>query len=174
MRNTHPLKLIPFIIIGLLLLAIVNLPYGYYTFLRIIVFIYIGILAYQYLIDGKYSRWLIFATIGIIYNPIFSIHLTKSIRIVINLIVVAIIVIYLIVKQKCDKKFQKACDEAWEYEQKVEEFFKNNPKAQKELEDEVESWQTKSRKPNPNVKIVRCGVPYIWKAREKIYEKFNS
>jgi hypothetical protein len=64
-------------------------------------------------------------------------------------------------KQKRDKKFQKACDESLEHQQKVEEFFKNNPKAQQELGDEVESWQTNPIKPNPNKKIVRCGVPAI-------------
>ncbi len=174
MKQTHPLKFIPYIIIWLLLIAIAHLPYWYYTFLRIVVFIYTWILAYNYLSDQKYSRWLVFGTIWIIYNPVFPIHLTKTIRIVINLLVATMIIIYLITENQKKKIIKDKCNELSEKQNIIEKFFEENPKVQKELEDEINSWQNKHNKNNSSTKQVYCATPHIQEIKEKIYDKYNQ
>ena len=62
----------------LLLLAILNWPYGYYVFLRIIVFISSIIVAIRFY-NSKLNSWAyVFAAIAFIFNPLFPIYLTKS------------------------------------------------------------------------------------------------
>lgn len=174
MKQTHSLKFIPFIIIWLLIIAIAHLPYGYYTFLRIVVFIYTWILAYNYLSDQKYNRWLVFGTIWIIYNPVFTIHLTKTIRIVINLLIATMIIVYLITENQRKKIIKEKCNKSSEKQDIIEKFFEENPKAEKELEDEINSWQTKHNKNKPSTKQVYCATPHIQKIKEKIYNKYDQ
>ena len=70
----------------LLLIAISPMPYGYYQFLRIVITIVAGIIAYD-LFENKRNKWLIaFVLIMILYNPIIVIHLDKAIWKPINII----------------------------------------------------------------------------------------
>ncbi|WP_339812058.1 DUF6804 family protein [uncultured Imperialibacter sp.] len=69
------MKYILFICAGLLLIALVELPYGYYTFLRLAVTI--GAVLVIYI---EYSKslnfWIIiFGIIAVLFNPIFPIYL---------------------------------------------------------------------------------------------------
>lgn len=76
-RRPH---LIPTIVIALLLLiAILPLPYGYYTFLRWVtcgMAAFTAFIAYQW--EFKWALW-VFIPLAILFNPIFPIHLTKEI-----------------------------------------------------------------------------------------------
>lgn len=69
----------PLIIISMLLfIGVLNLPYGYYTFLRIVVFISSLYLAYKYH-KNKLELWLwVFLIIAILFNPIIPIYLSKT------------------------------------------------------------------------------------------------
>lgn len=66
----------------LLLLAILNLPYGYYTFLRIIV----TLSSIYLLVIRKTELIIVGILIAIIFNPILPIHLTKEIWVLIDTI----------------------------------------------------------------------------------------
>lgn len=71
---------------ALMLIAIKDLPYGYYTFLRISTFLSSIALACVY--SKKYSSLFIsFIIVGILFNPIIPIHLTKDIWRYINILV---------------------------------------------------------------------------------------
>ena len=76
-RRPH---IIPTIVIAfLLLLAVLPLPYGYYTFLRWItcgMAAFTAYIAYQW--EFKWATW-IFIPLAILFNPIIPIHLTKEI-----------------------------------------------------------------------------------------------
>lgn len=79
----------------LMLLAIFNLPYGYYEFLKITITGISGYLAFYYA-NKKFTRWLIIMFgIAILFNPILPIHLDKSIWIIIDIIIAIVFVLSL-------------------------------------------------------------------------------
>lgn|SRR5690625_1743905 len=85
-----PIKLIYGAIV-LLIVGVLPMPYGYYTFLRIIItiiFIWSSVVAFDR--DLATSKW-IYVGIAILFNPIIPIHLTKDIWIVIDIITALIL-----------------------------------------------------------------------------------
>lgn len=72
------MRSIPFIVAGLLFLALVELPIGYFIFLRIVVFSAAIILAVREKSNGV-NFWVIcFALVGILFNPIIPVHLQSK------------------------------------------------------------------------------------------------
>lgn len=61
-----------------LLLALVTLPIGYYTFLRILVTLSAGIILVKELNKGITIWFLLFGITAIIFNPILPIYLYKK------------------------------------------------------------------------------------------------
>jgi len=87
-NDTIKFKKIAAILTGaLLLIAIFDLPYGYYSFLRLIVTIsavFIAWLAYQ--LNNKI--WLlVMIIVAILFNPIIPVHFNKEAWVVIDFIV---------------------------------------------------------------------------------------
>ncbi|GAF92770.1 unnamed protein product [marine sediment metagenome] len=66
---------------GALLIALLPLPYGFYTLMRLVVCGAAIILAYQeYLLHNQMSGWLvIFAVLALLFNPLIPIYLTREI-----------------------------------------------------------------------------------------------
>ena len=97
------------IAIILLLVAIGDLPYGFYTLLR---FIVCGVAAYGALISNELEKdiwtW-IFGIIAILFNPLIPIHLDKGIWTIIDIIVAAILLssLFLIRKPSHDNNLNK-------------------------------------------------------------------
>ena len=91
--------------IGFLLLALVDLPIGYYTFLRIIVSVCaIGIIINEF--ENGLSFWVItFGIIGVVFNPIIPIYLqNKDIWAPIDIIVAILILVKLLTFNKNEEK----------------------------------------------------------------------
>jgi len=86
MKDLHPA--IWWVPIGLLVLAVFPLPYGYFTVLRIIVTICSALIAHRvYKSSGNFTASvLLFCVIAILFNPFVPIHLSKVIWMPINLI----------------------------------------------------------------------------------------
>jgi hypothetical protein len=79
--------------IGLLGLALLRMPYGYYTFLRIAVCVLLGGILYAHH-ERKSITWtLICGAVIIVYNPIIRIHLTRDTWAGINLATIAVAVV---------------------------------------------------------------------------------
>jgi len=77
---------------GMLVIAIADLPYGYYTLLRIAICILAGFSAYV-AFESEKKPWLwLFGTIAILFNPIIPIYLDKETWTIIDLIVAVIFV----------------------------------------------------------------------------------
>jgi len=72
------IKISRFIACGLLILAIADLPYGYYQFLRIVISIIAGINVLGELEKENKILFFFFALTLILFNPIIPIHLDKS------------------------------------------------------------------------------------------------
>ncbi|MDD2325175.1 MAG: hypothetical protein PHW63_04110 [Alphaproteobacteria bacterium] len=72
---------------ALLFLAVAPLPYGYYTFMRIVVCGCAGFIAYRSIEGGGKNPWsFVFAFIAIIFNPVVTIHMSKEIWMVVDAI----------------------------------------------------------------------------------------
>lgn len=65
---------------SLLFLGLFSLPIGYYTFLRIIVFVTAGLYLIQHY-NGELKPWIIvFGILMIIFNPVFPVYLGEKSR----------------------------------------------------------------------------------------------
>ena len=104
-------KTITIISIFLLLSAILPLPYGYYMFLRLVIFICSLILAYNFYKFNSQYWAVIFGLISLIFNPIIPIYLDKKMWISIDIISAGLFFFSLESIKKIDKKIEPIkCD----------------------------------------------------------------
>lgn len=76
--------------IALLAVAFTELPYGYYQFVRLVIFVSAVIFAYQ-AFTFKQKQWVfIWMMLGLLYNPIFPVHLNKEIWLFLNGVAISI------------------------------------------------------------------------------------
>ena len=104
-----------------LLIGILNLPYGYYSFLRLFITcssIYIS-LAYKEKNKNKLNIWvIIFLIVAILFNPIFPIYLDKESWKIIDFLVAGLFLLsYLTGSNTFENKIQKLFN-----------YYKNNKK----------------------------------------------
>lgn len=86
-------KIVLYIAVVFLVLAVLPRPYGYYTLLRLIAF---GVFAWAAYISferhDKILPW-IFVVLALVYNPIIKVYFPKEIWTVINLLSAAFLVL---------------------------------------------------------------------------------
>lgn len=88
-NETHKFFLLPLIIAVILFISIAELPYGFYTFMRIAVpLLSVIYLFFAYMIKEEFSLMLIpNIIIVILWNPIFPIYLDKETWVIIDAVV---------------------------------------------------------------------------------------
>lgn len=76
-----------FIAIFLLLIALLPMPYGYYTLVRICICLYSAFLAYKSW-EEKIDIWMwIFIVIAVLFNPIIPIYLNRELWAIIDIVI---------------------------------------------------------------------------------------
>ena len=103
-------KKIHLVIIALLLIGACKMPYGYYTFLRIVIFGFTSISSYKnFEITNKSSWPWLYLFVAIIFNPIFPIYLSKELWMFIDIsfAILLIFICYKIKNSNAEKKMQK-------------------------------------------------------------------
>ena len=73
--------------IGMLVLAIFPLPYGYYMLLRLVVTAAAVYVAYKNFSRDIASWGIVFVIIALLFNPFYVIHFDKALWMIIDLIV---------------------------------------------------------------------------------------
>jgi hypothetical protein len=74
------------------ILAVLEMPYGYYQFLRLIVTGYAAYVSYVYFRRGP-SHWgWAFGTVALLYNPLFLVTMSKEFHTLVNFIVAGLVV----------------------------------------------------------------------------------
>lgn len=76
----------------LLLICLLDMPYGYYQLIRIVsfvIFIYLGITAYS---DQRIAAVIVFAVGVLLFNPIFKVALGRQIWNVVDIIYAAFLI----------------------------------------------------------------------------------
>lgn len=71
---------------ALLLLALAPMPFGYYTFLRLVVTIIAFVTAFSFYKEGGVVWAWIFALLGILFNPLIQVHLSRDIWMILDLL----------------------------------------------------------------------------------------
>lgn len=82
----EPLKTTSIVLGVLLLLAIFQFPYGYYTFLRLAVFVGGSFLAYQLYQLKSVSLAIALVCIAILFNPLIPVYLSRETWLPIDLV----------------------------------------------------------------------------------------
>ena len=85
---TGPIR---YVIAGLLLLGVFELPYGFYGFLRIVVTLYAVVLAYSAYKNRANNVMYLWIGIAILFNPLLPIYLGKEIWVVLDLLTAGLI-----------------------------------------------------------------------------------
>jgi len=70
---------------GMLLISVINLPYGYYTFLRFIVTLTAVTTAYCFYKTDSNDKVVIFSLIALLFNPVVPVHLNKPLWLLIDI-----------------------------------------------------------------------------------------
>lgn len=86
-------RLVSFIIALLLLIGVFELPIGYYSYLRCAVCIYSFASAYSYFTRKKRIIPIVFLAVGILFNPIILITMTKASWVIIDIISAIFVII---------------------------------------------------------------------------------
>lgn len=102
MKKFTPELLIWLVPITMLFIGLGDLPYGYYTLLRILVCASTAYLAWQhYNYCAELTWWtLLLGFIAVLFNPIIPIHLEREIWAPIDVISAAVLIVHMIKSQK--------------------------------------------------------------------------
>lgn len=75
-----------------LLIALLNMPYGYYQLLRVGIFMATGILAYQAFSEERSKMGLALVATALVYNPISPLALGKELWVFVNLATIGLLI----------------------------------------------------------------------------------
>ena len=79
-------KSIYYLCAALLVLALAPMPFGYYTFLRLVVTAVAFVTAFSFYRDGDVTWAWIFGLLGILFNPLIQVHLSRDIWMILDLL----------------------------------------------------------------------------------------
>jgi len=85
MKNSK--TIIKIVLAILLFLCLLDMPYGYYQFVRFVALIGFGILAYKANEENKKSEIIIYGGLALLFQPFFKIALGREIWNIVNVIV---------------------------------------------------------------------------------------
>tara|TARA_Y100000748_G_scaffold166295_1_gene139077 strand:- start:541 stop:831 length:291 start_codon:yes stop_codon:yes gene_type:complete len=72
--------------IGMLILAVFPLPYGYFMLLRLVVTVAAAYVAYENFSKNIQNWGVVFVVIALLFNPFYTVHLDKALWAVIDLV----------------------------------------------------------------------------------------
>ena len=105
MKNSISIKPPIIISIAMLLLALIPLPIGYYTLLRIVVCLTSAFLVWTSYEAHKYAWMWTMGVVALIFNPLIPLYLGRETWVVVDIIVVIVFGIFLFKnKVKHEKK----------------------------------------------------------------------
>lgn len=79
--------LIKIVLAALLLLCLLDMPYGFYQFVRFVALVGFGVLAYKANEHNSQNEMIIFGTLALLFQPFFKIALGREMWNIIDVIV---------------------------------------------------------------------------------------
>ena len=93
-------KVIKIVLVILLFVCLLDMPYGFYQFVRFVALIGFAILGYQALQEGRQTEIIIYAVLAILFQPLFKIALGRDLWNVVDVIVGAVLIVSIVIKPK--------------------------------------------------------------------------
>ncbi|EDM43999.1 hypothetical protein SCB49_10427 [unidentified eubacterium SCB49] len=92
-------KIIKIALAILLFLCLLDMPYGFYQFVRFVALIGFGILAYKANEQNKNTEMMIYGGLALLFQPFFKIALGREMWNIIDVIVGAILLVSILFKK---------------------------------------------------------------------------
>jgi hypothetical protein len=93
-------RIIKIVLAILLFVCLLDMPYGFYQFVRFVALIGFAILAFQSLQEGRQMEVIIYALLAILFQPFLKIALGRELWNVIDVIVGASLIVSIFIKPK--------------------------------------------------------------------------
>ena len=87
------------ILAAILLVCLVPMPYGYYTFVRFVSMVVFGVMAYRYYAQHKTALTITFASLALLFQPFIKIALGRTMWNIVD-VIVAILLVWLWIKER--------------------------------------------------------------------------
>lgn len=102
MRDLSLVQKLCLLQVVLLLVALLPLPYGYYAFLRLVVAVFMGYMAYKFYNDNKKGLMVVAILIALLFQPFSKIPLERELWMFIDAVLAVMLFIYVISDKKAD------------------------------------------------------------------------
>ena len=93
------MKYLYLILSAILLLCLLPMPYGYYTFVRFVSMVAFGVMAYRYYTQHKMALTITFASLALLFQPFIKIALGRVMWNIVD-VIVAVLLIVLWIKER--------------------------------------------------------------------------
>lgn len=80
-------NLLKLLLASLFFLCLLDMPYGFYQFIRFLALIGFSILAYQSYGKGRQIKMIVYVLLALLFQPFFKLHLGRELWIVVDIIV---------------------------------------------------------------------------------------
>ena len=97
---------------GMSLIALLDMPYGYYQLLRFVVCICAGLLTWELVQREVWIGTVAFGLMAVIFNPIIPLHFAREIWAILNITTAAIFLIGLILYMRKSKDLMVSAHQA--------------------------------------------------------------
>ena len=93
------MKYLYLILSAILLLCLLPMPYGYYTFVRFVSMVAFGVMAYRYYTQHKMALTITFGALALLFQPLIKIALGRIMWNIVD-VIVAVLLIVLWIKER--------------------------------------------------------------------------
>lgn len=93
------MKYLYLILSAILLLCLLPMPYGYYTFVRFVSMVAFGVMAYRYYTQHKMALMITFGALALLFQPLIKVALGRIMWNIVD-VIVAVLLIVLWIKER--------------------------------------------------------------------------
>lgn len=87
------MKYLYLILSAILLLCLLPMPYGFYTFVRFVSMVAFGVMAYRYYTQHKMALTITFGALALLFQPFIKVALGRTMWNIVDVIVAALLIV---------------------------------------------------------------------------------
>ncbi|MBO7569954.1 MAG: hypothetical protein J6T11_06360 [Bacteroidaceae bacterium] len=95
------MKYLYLILSAILLLCLLPMPYGYYTFVRFVSMVAFGVMAYRYYTQHKMALIITFGALALLFQPFIKIALGRVMWNIVDVIVAVLLIVLWVKEWRC-------------------------------------------------------------------------
>lgn len=93
-------NIIKFLLSAILLICLLDMPYGFYQLVRFLGLIVFGIFAYQSNQKGNQTKMFIYIALAILFQPLFKIYLGRNLWNIVDVVVAVGLLVSMLINKK--------------------------------------------------------------------------